>query len=386
VGAETSRAAQEEERTEMNLSVIKRPRSLVSASLVLMSVWSGAVAIGAAPLVEPSDPTYWQDIRPVFQQHCTICHAQKNIEKKDVGGGLALTSFDAVTKNPKQPVVVPGKSPESKLFELLVTKDQDKRMPKDDDPLPEEQIELIRKWIDGGAKEGERPTAKTDEPAAPAAPRRPASLVRTLDVVLPSTATLPADVAKSFALAPANPGKLELAMKIGPLPPVTALAYSPDGKLLAVGSYGALAVWDLAAAELSRSLEFLGAVHCVAFSPDGSRLAAAGGLPARSGQVTIYDPATWQVVATLGEHTDVVYNVAFSPDGKTLATASFDKTAKMWNLENLKSQISDVKSQISDLKSQISNLKSLISNRAKRSRATPTSSTTWPSRPTASTC
>ena len=33
-------------------------------------------------------------------------------------------------------------------------------------------------------------------------------------------------------------------MKIGPLPPQTAIAFSPDGKRLAVGGYRAVIVWD----------------------------------------------------------------------------------------------------------------------------------------------
>jgi WD40 repeat protein len=144
---------------------------------------------------------------------------------------------------------------------------------------------------------------------------------------------------------PAQPGKLDLALKIGPLPPVTALEYSPDGKLLVVGSYGAIAVWDLTKAELLKSIDFAGAVHAVTFSGDGSRLAASGGLPARTGLVMILDTTNWQTLASLAEHTDVVYDSAFSIDGQTLATASLDKTAKIW----------DLKSEISNLNSQIAN-------------------------------
>ncbi len=303
--------------------------------LALLFVAVNPPLASAAPADEP---TFWSDIRPIFQKNCTICHSSKNIEKKDIGGGLSLTTFDAAMKDPKEPVVVPGKSAESKLFQLLITKDEDKRMPKDADPLPPSDLELIRKWIDEGAKEGERPKqAPADVPGADAAsgaargPKRPASLVRSLDVVLPSAAMLPAEVAKTLEPPPAQPGKLDLALKIGPLPAVTALAYSPDGKLV-VGSYGAVAIWDLAKAELLKSIDLPGAVHSLKFSADGSRVAAAGGLPARSGVVTIFDTTSWQPVATLAEHNDVVYDAAFSPDGQKLATASLDKTVKIWTL------------------------------------------------------
>lgn len=280
-----------------------------------------------------NDTTFWKDIRPIFHKHCTICHSPKNVEKKDVGAGLALTTFELAMKGAQEPVVVPGKSAESKLFQLLIAKDEDKRMPKDAEPLSETEIELVRKWIDGGAKEGERPAeAASDLSGSPSAGvKRPTSLVRSLDVVLSSAATLTAEAAKTLEPPTAQPGKLDLALKIGPLPPVTALAYSLDGKLLVAGSYGSIAIWDLASAELIKAIEMAGAVHAVTFNPDGSRLAAAGGLPARSGQVLVFDTTSWQPVTTLVEFNDVVYDVAFSPDGQKLATASLDKTLKVWS-------------------------------------------------------
>jgi WD40 repeat protein len=297
-------------------------------------------ARAAAPVATRGDEvTFWRDVAPVFQRHCTICHSTKNIDKKEIGGGLALTTFDAVTKSPKEPIVAPGKAGESKLLQRLTTADEDKRMPLDAEPLAPELIDIVRRWIDAGAKEGERP-AQPDEPgAAAAAIKRPASPVRTRDVVIESTTILTAESARAID-ATATAGRLDLTLKVGPLPPIAALAYSPDGKLLAAGGYGSVAIWDMAEARVSRSIEFSGAVHAVAFNTDGTKLAVAGGLPARNGLVTLFDTATWQAVATLAEHTDVVYDVAFSPDGKKLATAGLDKTARVWDASSLKPEAS----------------------------------------------
>jgi hypothetical protein len=298
---------------------------------------------GSAPLSPTSltpkadEPTYWKDIRPIFQKNCTICHSPKNTSKKEIGGGLALTSFDSTLKDPKEPVIEPGNSADSKLFRLLATKDEEKRMPKDGDPLGESDIELIRKWIDSGAKEGERPAQPATEPTVRAASRRPSTLARALDFVLPTTATVPPDVAKQLSLPEAAPdATLELAVKVGPLPSVTALMFAADGKWLAVGSYGTIAIWDLAKGELIKSIDTSGAVHSLALTNDGTRLAAAGGQPARAGEVLIFDTANWQLVATLTEHSDVVYDAAFSPDGTKLATASLDKTVRIWSMPDAK--------------------------------------------------
>jgi WD40 repeat protein len=288
-------------------------------------------------------PTFWRDVAPVFQKHCTICHSLKNIDKKEIGGGLAVSTFEAVMKVPM--MVTPGKPSESRLLDRLTTKDDEKRMPLDAEPLPPGLIEVVRRWIAGGAPEGEPPN-QPNEPAAGPARKQPASIVRTRDMVIKSTTTLTNADARAIDPA-ANEGRLDMTVKLGPLPPVAALAYSPDGKLLAAARYGSVAVWNLAEARVARSLEFPGAVHSIAFSSDGTVLAVAGGLAARSGLVTLFDTATWRATATLAEHADVVYDVAFSSNGQKLATASLDKTTRVWNPRDLKSEISNLKPQVS---------------------------------------
>src|SRR5438034_965996 len=109
-------------------------------------------------------PTYWQDIRPVFRKHCTVCHSAKNLGELDVSGGLALDTFAAAIKGSRQPVLRPGESGNSLLVKLITSDNAKRRMPLDAPPLPKETIDLIRRWIDGGAKEGQQPDAAAEAP------------------------------------------------------------------------------------------------------------------------------------------------------------------------------------------------------------------------------
>jgi WD40 repeat protein len=284
-----------------------------------------AILIGSVPhtvIAQSGDLTYWQDIRPIFRKHCTACHSARNVKKIEVSGGLALDTFDGVKKGSKRAVVEPGKSDKSLLHQLLITSDEQRRMPLETDPLANEKIELIKRWIDSGAKEGTPPAEIAVAPTKKAATRK-------LDVVLPTNAVLPAGSAGSKVT-----GKLELALKVGPLAPITALAFSPDNKFLAAGSYGQVVIWDLTKAEPARVLtNVLGAVNDARFSPKGDILAVAGGQPSAKGDLKLYQTSDWKLLATLRGHDDVVFSIAFSPDGKRLASASFDQSVRLWNVQ-----------------------------------------------------
>ena len=280
------------------------------------------VLAGSAAHGQTSDPTYWQDIRPILRKHCTVCHSAKNIKEPEVSGGLAVDSFEAVQKGAGKAILQPGKSKDSLLVHVLEAKDKRKRMPLDAPPLAAENIALIRKWIDSGAKEGTRPETTTETVVA-----KRSAAVRKLDVTFSTAATPAAGTLSKGA------GKLDLVMKVGPLTPVAAVAFNPDGKLLATGSYGQVVIWDLGKVEPIKVLtNVLGAVNDVRFSPDGKLLAVAGGQPAGKGDLRLYQTSDWKLLGTLRGHDDVVFSIAFSADGKRLASASFDKTVRLWNV------------------------------------------------------
>jgi WD40 repeat protein len=300
-------------------TVASRSRGpLGAAGALLAGLALTAPARGAEP------PTFEKDVRPILARRCTVCHNAKKVADLDVSGGLALDAYEHALKGTKQhAVVVPGRPAESELVRRLVANDDDTRMPLGDKPLSESERALIGRWIEAGAPRGV-PVAEPPRAVRPVSRR----IVRSLDVTIPIETTVPGGTA---GFGPG--GALSVALRVAPLPSVTALAFRRDGRLLAVGSHGAVVIWDLADGRPARTLTRLpGPVHALAFSPDGKRLAVGAGLPAQTGAVQIYAVPGGTLLHEFEGHTDVVFALAFRPDGAQLASASLDQTVRLWNL------------------------------------------------------
>jgi WD40 repeat protein len=113
----------------------------------------------------------------------------------------------------------------------------------------------------------------------------------------------------------------------------TGIAFSPDGKTLAVPlSAGKVGLWNLVdpGAELTILPGHDGIAIDADFSPDGAVLATGGS----DRIVKLWRVRDGQQVGELTGSDSTIRRVAFSPDGKSLATASQDTVVRLWNVED----------------------------------------------------
>ena len=130
------------------------PRLLIPLAVVA-AAFGGSLAAAQEPA---HDLEYNRDVRPVLARACIACHGPSEGTRQ---ADLRLDTEAFIDR-----VVVPGDAEASPLFQRLTTGDQVMKMPPvaSGRSLTDEQIDLVRRWIDGGAAYGE---LAGDAPALP---------------------------------------------------------------------------------------------------------------------------------------------------------------------------------------------------------------------------
>ncbi len=123
-------------------SIIKSPLFLTILGLSLG--FSGYYIFLTA---DPVD--YNAEIKPIINQKCISCHG--GVKKK--GGFSLLFREEALSPTASgKPAIIPGDAKNSDMIRRLHYKDPEERMPYKEEPLSKQEIELLTRWIDEGAK------------------------------------------------------------------------------------------------------------------------------------------------------------------------------------------------------------------------------------------
>jgi WD40 repeat protein len=113
---------------------------------------------------------------------------------------------------------------------------------------------------------------------------------------------------------------------------VSALAFSPDGKWLAVRQQGgAIALWDTVAKRAVANLPGAGYYKALAFSPRTNLLAWGNKDASGTPVISLWDVSEQKETAAL-PHSAAIVSVAFSPDAQEMATLAYDGTVRLWDI------------------------------------------------------
>ncbi len=313
------------------------------------------IAVAFVPLSAPAAEekaeekiTYEDHIRPIFREHCFTCHNQSKAQND-----LALDNYPRlIAGGAGGEVIAPGDPDGSYLWNLVSHKEQP-AMPPNQGKIADAKLELIRKWILGGALENKGSKAQIQKKAG-------------LEMTVPAGAgkpegepAMPEGLSRQPVVSTERPGA------------ATAIAASPWAPLAAIAGQQQIALYNTDTAELLGVLPYPeGIPYSLRFNRSGSLLVAGGGRGASLGIVAVYDVKTGRrafqvgdeldvvlaadvnasntlvalggpqkivriystadgsLVTEIKKHTDWIYGVEFSPDGVLLATA--DRAGGLW--------------------------------------------------------
>ncbi len=123
--------------------------------VLLLTVLLAGLIFRSSPSLAAAEPVdYLREVKPILARHCYSCHGAAQQKMK-----LRLDTAASIRKGGSGgPALVAGKSEDSLLFQAITGAEGVTAMPYKKPRLPDEQIALIKKWIDEGAK------APADEP------------------------------------------------------------------------------------------------------------------------------------------------------------------------------------------------------------------------------
>ena len=224
------------------------------------------------PVAQAAEPTpsFTRDIRPLLQRNCQGCH-QPSIKS----GNLDLTSYATLKQGGKR-------GPATATLLPYLTGENKPQMPLGQPPLPAADVDTFKTWLTTGAKD---------------------------DTLAESTTT-------------------EAIIYLQPSI-INALAWSPDGKSLAVSGNREVLIHTEGTQPPTRLAGLSERILSLAFSKQGTTLLAAGGTPARFGEIQLWDLPTKTLKRSITLTPDTVFGASLSPDGTQISVGCTDNTVRV---------------------------------------------------------
>ena len=250
-------------------------------SLLVVAFSEAAVVAQETPAAAPKLVSFYRQVRPILQRSCSGCH-----QPAKLGSNLLLTTHAGMLKGGDGgPSVIAGKPDVSLLVQMIVGEKPE--MPRQAEPLPASQVEIIKRWIAEGAKddtpEGLGDTFSSDKPPTYSAP-----------------------------------------------PVITSIAYSPDNSLLAVSGFHEILLHKSDGSGLVH--RFVGRsqrLNTIRFSPDGKHIGAVGGTPALFGEVQFWNLAEKKLTFSNTVSFDTLFGGSFNDDGSLFSFGGADNKVRV---------------------------------------------------------
>ena len=259
------------------------------------------IASSASVSAQKQSVDFVTEILPILESRCIDCHqAPRRLadgRMKRPKGRVRFDSIDAIRASKRGDLIVPGKPDNSLMLDVIcLPADHDDRMPpaSQGELLSEVDVERIKRWISQGADFGKWISAAKDTAKS------------------------------SGAESTTQPSKIQ--------PPITALAFTPDGQSVVAASQRGLQVLQWPDLTAARTIAIQTPnLHDLTFSAAGDRIAIGGGDPSEIGLVEVVSWPHGESIRQVGDHDDSVFASAFRNDSQLLS-GGLDKRIVLWNL------------------------------------------------------
>lgn len=262
----------------------------------MKSLFLSLLGLFALPGAVFAEPDFYRDVFPFLKANCVSCH-----NKTTTKAGLNMESPQLMIQGGDSgPSIIPGKSAQSLIVTASLHQD-DLEMPPPNNKsgavkLTAAEVSILKQWIDLGAKSSTQ-------------------IERTVAL-------------KAFAAS---------------VDPIYSVAITKDGRYAACGRSNDIFIYDLATRRVSARIPnaHQALVQSLAFSPDGKRLASGSFREVKIWHMGSSGTSTSSVVSRRAEANlikkifdssklAILYSAA-SADGKTLAIACSDGSVRLWD-------------------------------------------------------